>query len=190
MTAQNFAAYTRSTAFSMSLSAKMIDRLLGLWTITDLADRYEWWQPPPTCATAGPWDVSATDRGLQRRGLLEINEDHTQLTRPGWLVAELLIEAEFPRPTKAHQLLGFAGAVPPHPDDCDDLGGRRMGAIMLNHQSQGSGGVAEFVKYELPRDRRLDLWKPGDELFWCDFTDHQELRDLKRSAGIPVGADE
>ena len=87
MTTPNaFAEYTRSTAFSMSLSAKMVDRILRLdarirgWEIgADLATRFDWYKPdgPPAFGPTSVEDMLAdgltnTSRALLRRGLVEI----------------------------------------------------------------------------------------------------------------------
>ncbi len=86
MTTNPFAEYTRSTAFSMSLSAKMVDRILRLdarirgWEISaDLATRYDWYHPdgPPAFGPTSTEEMLAdgltnTSRALLRRGLIEI----------------------------------------------------------------------------------------------------------------------
>ncbi|MCH9686305.1 MAG: hypothetical protein K0V04_33040 [Deltaproteobacteria bacterium] len=184
-----FAAYTRSTAFSMSLSAKMIDRLVSIWHVHDVATRYDWWEPPATvCATGEASTSSQTDAALTRRGLLEHDTDRladfglrhdgqrvalptVKLTEPGILTAQLVIAAGF-QPTKAR--IGFGGGIDAHPDDCDHLGGRHEGRMVWLTNADGSPGDCNIEPIELPRDRRLDLWEPGDEIYY----EHMSMKDM------------
>jgi len=91
-----FGKYTRSTAFNISLSQNMIDRLLGIesnMVTTRLSlDRV--------------LDISATNKALERRGLIEILPENQldeemsevwimQLTEAGKLLCPLLKVAGF-----------------------------------------------------------------------------------------------
>lgn len=152
----------------------MIDRVLTLWKVADVADRYPWWTPPTMTdyMYSGSFEVSTTDRALERRGLAVVvrsdfadrpDRPETFLTKPGELMGLLLIEAGFEVPKT---MLGFAHGVPPHPDDLDDLGGRHVGKFRPN--ADGSG--FEIERLELPPDRRLDIWEPGDEHYYAELS--------------------
>lgn len=195
MTAANFASYTRSTAFSVSLSAKMIDRLLNLWKITEVAARYDWWTPPLDPFATGPASTNnGTDSALIRRGLAEVDPDRVQrfanhrcepivrpvlqLTHPGNLMAELLLAAAFPLPTR-HFGIPFNGGIEAHPDDCDHLGGRHEARMIWTHVE----AEPEFEQIDLPSDRRLDLWQPGDEHYYG----HMAIKDKRKLDAMVLG---
>jgi hypothetical protein len=187
MSAANFAAYTRSTAFSVSLSAKMIDRVLSMWKMTEVASRYDWWAPPSSAFASGPNSTMATtDAALARRGLLDYATEYepdsldrpiVMLTEPGELMARLLVAAEFPIPRPR---FGFGGGIEPHPDDCDDLGGRHTGRVVWLTNDDGQPVDLEIEPLELVRDRRLDMWQPGDEHYYghMTITDRATLNEM------------
>lgn len=148
-----FESYTRSASFALSLSSNMIQLLLWLHTVSDLASRYPWFRPreanfgEPT-QVAIDWSSSAV-KALARRGLVDVNpqappccfHEVIRLTEAGRLMALLLIEAGF-----LSSLL-FTDQIPPHPDD-------RI-KIRLD------GGPTP----PKPHDRRLDVMLERDRPF-------------------------
>lgn len=194
-----FADYTRSTAFSLSLSAKMIDLLLQRWTMEDLAERYDWWEPRWGVPTDLIQDAAeqiggSTARALVRRGLLTYIECdgpdgrggrrpciRIGLTDPGTKLAELLRLAEFTSPWRAAGM----SAIPPHPDDCDDLGYRpRRKLEWVRIGTEPSTLKDTGYPESWPRDRRLDIWQPGDEEHWepVSMVDKPELDAMVAAA--------
>jgi hypothetical protein len=153
MTNPAFAAHTRSTAFSLTLSGPMADELLRLHKAADLMSRYPWFEPwrPVNFAleeTVVDWASRGTVRALIRRGLVGVNHpDSTPaayhevivLTPAGHLTCELLLEAGF-------EAVGPPLQVPCHPDDRIkvDLGG---------------------TTWPTPHDRRLDVMIDEDRPF-------------------------
>lgn len=202
----SFADYTRSTAFSLSLSAKMIDLLLERWTIEDLAARYDWWSPAAIPARfVNDRDVvdigGSTARALARRGLMTYVECacprgepgvRLGLTDPGTKLAELLRLAEFTTDWQARGMM----AIPPHPDDCDDLGHRPRIKLEWTRIGTEAPTLREAgYPIEWPRDRRLDLWQPGDEEHWepVSMVDRPELDAMIAAAAgeteVPVNVE-
>lgn len=143
MTAHDrFAAYTRSASFAFTLSAPQANRLLWYVKVTELRDKYPWYDPWPINfgeATRMASDHSdSVIRALTRRGLLDVNPtpapcsvlDVITLTEAGRLMAAMLRIAGFEWPK--------VPAVPPHPDD-------RIKLAVRND---------EVVVTERPHDRR------------------------------------
>ena len=139
-TNEAFAGYTRSTAFSMSLSANMTNRILrnvamerAVDIMGDLATRYDWYRPYTPYGIFGDLMLDNTDQALIRRGLFEVtkasvyvaqrpsewrclDDDMREMcvpTRAGHLVAELLIEAGFEPKDPAK----WVAPLCLHPDD-------------------------------------------------------------------------
>lgn len=189
-----FADYTRSTAFSLSLSAKMIDRILIRATVDDLATRYPWWTGPRWSSRPGDTGLAdftdSTSNALARRGLIEWIEcpcangqagARESLTPAGSALAELLRLAEF---TTTWRAAGM-GAIPAHPDDCDDFGyrpRRKLEWVRIGTEPPTLKSVERELEW--PRDRRLDLWQPGDEEHWepVALPDRDELAAMVAAA--------
>ena len=190
MTTPNaFAEYTRSTAFSMSLSAKMVDRILRLdarirgWEIgADLATRFDWYKPdgPPAFGPISVEDMLAdgltnTSRALLRRGLVEIAaldvaNDDLELVDAEIIAASTGTshQSHFLTLTNAGrltaQLLVEAG-FDPYPPMV------RPVRIHLDDRPKINLGLGPDIP--AARDRRLDLMLPEDEPYLDFLRKHQ-----------------
>ena len=169
-----FVAATRSTAFTLALSHKMIETLMWSAAIQraediqeDLRTRFDW-APEYRLTNFGTDNLEMalaaqdpTSKALTRRGLMTMVEKsggktrvfgddvprtwERRPTKAGLILAELLLEAGFP-PAE----LWLKPKVPLHPDDRPRL----------------TPWLQDF-KIEHRHDRRVDLMIPGDEQ-WFD----------------------
>jgi len=175
-----FGEYSRSTAFAVSLSARMVGALLRLDAreearviSADLAARFDWYQPMEAEIAWFTTDdndllavASRTLRALLDRGLVEIGTK--EVTEPGLLPGDppevtigrywRLSEAGC-RMAEILRLAGFDAPqpnvrkVPVHPDD-------RVRIEM--------GGPPDFdITSSVPPDRRWDLMAPGDDRYFA-----------------------
>lgn len=183
-----FANHTRSTAFSLTLSQKMVSRMLrfGLMDeadaiMADLATRYDWYVPRSQrhlhCFAAPGADIEdvyldGTDRALVRRGLLEVetgveqieepplyNGDKPEVIEKPWITIRL---SDAGRVTV--ELLKIAEFEDPTPVTT-------YVSAVLRHPDDRLRVFLDPAKqdaYKQPRDRRLDLMEPGDERFFGD----------------------
>ena len=119
---ERFAAYTRSSAFALTLSAPQIDFLLCRAKTAELEAKYPWYGADITFGTADELAVqmcTSTVRALTRKGLVDVTpteppcraSDIVRLSPAGLVVVELLKHAGFEVSPRS------IAAVPPHPDD-------------------------------------------------------------------------
>ncbi len=178
---ENFQSYTRSASFHMTLSQPMIMKLAwyaarenAILTAHDLSTRYDWYMPHDLWPAFGPttpeelaYECDGTTRALLKRGLVEVSEERLAA---GWAVLDAIAESEEPstvlvfRATTAGQLqaqlLIEAGF------DIDLSGDKLVPLVNKHYDDRPRVSVSDADPEPTPRDRRLDLMKPGDEKFF------------------------
>lgn len=155
MTNPAFEAFTRNTAFNLSLSSAMCNTIMEHALADRLRAKYPWALPNTWVNFGTPEHAAAmyvsdrTNRALVRRGLLRIEIPETlpacrfdivALTRAGELMADLLAEAGFALDPEHYPWL----RVTCHPDDRIPV---EVGAV---------------DQPPTPRDRRLDMVEAWD----------------------------